>query len=272
VCGRHTDVVDVDRGLYGSLPYAAVGSGSPLVVFAGLTPVTGVAGDALVRSIVHPLLPLAGSRRLVVLNRRAGMPRGMTMAELAGEHADALRDAFAGPVDLVGTSTGGSIAAQLSADHGELVGRLVLISAACRLGPTGRALQAKVAESIRRGRYRRAAATAAAGLVPPRRGKIAAAVASWLLAGRLVHNPEDWADMATTIEAEDGFDLAACATPITAPTLIVAGRDDRFYSLGLFEQTAQLIAGSRLQLISDRGHITVTRDRRFIPALAAFLG
>lgn len=253
------------------MQYAAVGSGSPLVVFAGLMPVTGVASDAVVRSIVHPLVPLAGSRRLVVLNRRAGMPRGMTMAELAGEHADALRDAFAAPVDLVGTSTGGSIAAQLSADHGELVGRLALISAACGLGPTGRALQAKVAESIRRGRYRRAAATDAAGLVPPRRGKIAAAGAGWLLAGRLVHSPEDWADMTTTIEAEDGFDLAACAKPITAPTLIVAGRDDRFYSPGLFEQTAQLIAGSRLQLISDRGHITVTRDRRFTPTLAAFL-
>jgi surfactin synthase thioesterase subunit len=35
----------------------------------------------------------------------------MTMAELAGEHADALRDAFAAPVDLVGTSIGSSIAA-----------------------------------------------------------------------------------------------------------------------------------------------------------------
>jgi pimeloyl-ACP methyl ester carboxylesterase len=77
--------------------------------------------------------------------------------------------------------------------------------------------------------------------------------------------------MATTIEAEDGFDLAACATPITAPTLIIAGRDDRFYSPALFEQTAQLIAGSSLHLISDRGHITVTRDRRFTPTLAAFL-
>jgi pimeloyl-ACP methyl ester carboxylesterase len=234
-------------------------------------PVTGVASDVLVRSIVQPLLPLARSRRLVVVNRRAGLPRGMTMAELAGEHADALRATFTAPVDLVGTSTGGSVAAQLSADHGELVGRLVLISAACRLGPTGRTEQAEVAESIRRGRYRRAAAAAAAGLVPPRRGKIAAAIAGWLLAGRLVHSPEDWADMATTIEAEDGFDLAACEKPITVPTLIVAGRDDRFYSPALFEQTAQLVAGSHLHLISGRGHITVTRDRSFIPTLAAFL-
>jgi pimeloyl-ACP methyl ester carboxylesterase len=262
--------VNVDRGVYGSLPYAAVGGGSPLVVLAGLTPVTGVAGDGLVRSIVHPLLPLAGSRRLVVLNRRAGMPRGMTMAELAGEHAEALRDAFAAPVDLVGTSTGGSIAAQLSADHGELVGRLALISAACRLGPVGKALQAQIAASIRCGAYRRAAAIVAAGLVPPWRGKAVAAAAGWLLARRLVRGPGQWADMATTIEAEDGFDLASCPVPITAPTLIVAGRDDRFYSAALFRQTAQLIAGSHLHLISGRGHITVTRDRSFAPAVAAF--
>ena len=193
----------------------------------------------------------------------------MTMAELAGEHAEALRDAFAAPVDLAGTSTGGSIAAQLSADHGELVGRLALISAACRLGPVGKALQAQVAASIRRGAYRRAAAIAAAGLVPPWRGKVVAAAAGWLLA-RLVRGPGQWADMATTIEAEDGFDLASCPVPITAPTLIVAGRDDRFYNAALFGQTAQLIAGSHLHLISGRGHITVTRDRSFTPAVAAF--
>ena len=37
--------------------------------------------------------------------------------------------------------------------------------------------------------------------------------------------------MAVTIEAEDDFDLARCP-PIGAPTLILAGRDDRFYSPG----------------------------------------
>jgi pimeloyl-ACP methyl ester carboxylesterase len=235
-------------------------------------PVTGVAGDALVNSALHPLVSLAAARRLVVFNRRSALPRGMTMADLADEHADALRAGFGQPVDLVGTSTGGSIAAQLTADHGDLIGRLALISAACRLGPTGRALQARVAASIRRGSYRRAAATAAAGLVPPWRGKVVAAAAGWLLSRWLVHGPGDWADVATTIEAEDGFDLAACRAPITAPTLIIAGRDDRFYSPALFEQTARLIEGSRLHLISGRGHITVTRDRSFAATLAAFLG
>ena len=54
--------------------------------------------------------------------------------------------------------------------------------------------------------------------------------------------------MATTIEAEDAFDLAKCERPITAPTLIVVGREDRAYSPELFEETARLIAGSDLQM------------------------
>jgi hypothetical protein len=41
--------------------------------------------------------------------------------------------------------------------------------------------------------------------------------------------------MATTIESEDSFDLAACPT-IGAPTLILAGRDDRFYSRELLRK------------------------------------
>jgi hypothetical protein len=41
---------------------------------------------------------------------------------------------------------------------------------------------------------------------------------------------DDLADMATTIEAEDAFDLATCGSPIRAPTLILAGSADRFYS------------------------------------------
>ena len=39
-------------------------------------------------------------------------------------------------VDVVGTSTGGSIAQQLAADHPETVRRLALLSTACRLGTT----------------------------------------------------------------------------------------------------------------------------------------
>ena len=77
--------------------------------------------------------------------------------------------------------------------------------------------------------------------------------------------------MATTIEAEDVFDLAACARAIAAPTLIVAGEADRYYSPALFAETAALIPGSRLWLRSGRGHATVLADKRYASEVRGFL-
>jgi pimeloyl-ACP methyl ester carboxylesterase len=104
--------------------------------------------------------------------------------------------------------------------------------------------------------------------VPPRRGQLAAGVAGRLLGRRLVRG--DLSDMAATIEAEDGFDLARCPT-VRAPTLILAGRDDRFYSPELFAETAALIPGAVLHVFPGRGHITVMRDPGFRPAFTEFL-
>jgi pimeloyl-ACP methyl ester carboxylesterase len=77
--------------------------------------------------------------------------------------------------------------------------------------------------------------------------------------------------MATTIEAEDEFDLAACPT-VRSPTLLIAGGRDRFYERELFEETARLIPGCQLSLHGDRGHITVTGSPRTIADALAFLG
>jgi pimeloyl-ACP methyl ester carboxylesterase len=263
--------MEVERGVLGRLPFAAVGVGEPLVVLAGLSPATGVDGRGTVRTSLGPLLRLAKRRRLVLINRRAGLPRGMTMAELAGEHADGIAEGLGAPVDVAGISTGGSIAQQLATDRPDLVRRLVLASTACRLGPAGRELQRRIAARVRAGAHRQAYAVMAAGLVPPYRGRTAAAVAAWLAGPRLVSDAQGLADMATTIEAEDGFDLALCPAAIGARTLILAGGDDRFYSPALFEETARLIPGSELRVLPGRGHITVMSDGRFHAQLAAFL-
>jgi pimeloyl-ACP methyl ester carboxylesterase len=262
--------VEVERGALGQYPFAAVGAGDPVVVLAGLSPTTGVDDGGTVRTAIGPLAPLAKHRRLVVLNRRSGLPRGMTMAALAADHAAAIRRLDA-PVDVVGTSTGGSIAQQLAADHPDVVRRLVLVSTACRLGPVGRHMQRRIAARIRAGARRQAFAVMTGALVPARGGEIAVGALGWLLGPLLIRDPQGLDDMATTIEAEDEFDLATCREPIGAPTLILAGRDDRFYSPELFEETERLIPGSRLHVLDGRGHITVMRDRHLRAELAGFL-
>lgn len=263
--------VKLDRGLMGKLPFAAVGNGPPAVVLAGLSPTTGVEGDWFVRGSLASFRALAVNHRVYLLNRRAQLSRGITMAELAAEHADGLAAKFGEPVDVIGISTGGSIAQQLAADHPEVLRRLVLISTARRLDPGTRHEQAQVARLVRAGANRAACRLMVATLVPPWRGRTVAGAVAWLLGPQVIRDPQAWCDMATTIEAEDSFDLATCAESIESPTMIIGGARDRFYSSTSFEETARMISNARLQVVPRRGHITVMNDRTAMAALAAFL-
>ena len=257
--------------MIGRLPYLAMGSGPPLLFVGGLAPQAGVEAAGTEWMNASMLKPFAQRRRVLFVNRRKGLPRGMTMAELAQEHADAIRSLGAGPIEVVGISTGGSIAQQLAADHPDVVDRLLLLCAACRLGPEGRDLQRRVAARIRGGAQRQALAVMMAGLAPPGRGRLAVGTAAWLAGPRLIAGGDDLADMATTIEAEDAFDLAACRSPIRAPTVILAGSEDRFYSPDLFAETARLIARSRLRVFDGRGHVTVARHPEWSHEIERFV-
>jgi len=261
----------MERGMVGLLPCLQAGGGAPLLFVGGLSLQTGVDAPGTEWMTGSLLEPFAKQRRVVFVNRRAGLPRGMSMAELAAEHADAIRALGDGPVDVAGISTGGSIAQQLAADHPDVVRRLVLLCTACRLGPEGRILQRRIAARVRRGAHRQALAVMMAGLVPPRRGQHAAAAVAWLAGPRLLAGGDDLADMATTIEAEDAFDLASCRSPIRARTLILAGGEDRFYSPELFAETARLIPDSRLRVFEGRGHVTVARHPEWSGEIERFL-
>ena len=259
----------VREATIGRYPCLIAGSGAPLVVLAGLSPDAGVGRGPLRRMHEQALRPWTSGRRVFYLNRRAGLPVGLTMPMLAAEHAEAMRGEFGGPVDVLGLSTGGSIAQQLAADHPDVVRRLVLISTSCRLGPVARLAQRRVAARIRAGAGRRALAVMAAELVPPWRGRCIAAVVALALGSRWFP-ADELRDMATTIEAEDSFDLAECPA-IASPTLLIAGGRDRFYDLAILEETAALIPRCILSLHPRRGHITVTSSPRAIAEALQFL-
>jgi pimeloyl-ACP methyl ester carboxylesterase len=258
-----------EGSLHGGLPYLAVGQGPPLVVFSGLTAEHANPTGLERRFQLQSLKPLARHFTVYAVNRKPGLPVGATIKDLAGHYAEAIARQFPGPVLVHGISTGGSIAQQFAIDHPQLVRRLVLAATACRLSPHGREVQRRYAELTRQGRARRAYAALGPALAATVAGGRAFAALMWLVGGS--QRVEDPSDMLVTVAAEDTFDACPQLHRITAPTLLVAGGRDRYYSPELFRQTAARIPNGRLRLYPDKGHAGVLTHKPAIREIVAFL-
>jgi pimeloyl-ACP methyl ester carboxylesterase len=268
--GRASGALVVREGLLpGGLPYLAVGDGPPLVVFPGFTANHANPTGAARRFALRPLRSLARHFTLYLINRKPGLQPGDAMADLAGHYAHALEQVFAGPVPIIGISTGGSIAQQLAIDHPQLVRRLVLVATACRLGPAGRRMQRDLARFTLAGQPRRAWAATGPELATTTAGGRLYGALLWLFGPRL--GPKDPSDMLIVIDAEDRFDAASQLHRISAPTLILAGDRDRTYSAELFGETAERNPGARLRLYPGKGHAPIA-TLAYQPAVGELLG
>ena len=148
---------DVREGRIGrGLPWLNFGDGPPLAVFPGLGTTNANPAGIQRWGEVRMLSPLARSFTLHRIGRRVGLAPGTTMAGLAQDFAGALEEGFGTPVDVLGIFTGGSLALQLAADWPDLVRRLVVAGAACRLSEPGRAFQRRMADLAAAGAASRA--------------------------------------------------------------------------------------------------------------------
>lgn len=250
--------------LGGTLPVLTFGHGPDLVVLPGLEAASGNPAGLARRMEEARYAAYARSRSVHVVRRRVGIAPGTTMADLAGSLAAAITADLDAPVDVMGVSTGGSLALQLAVDQPQVVRRLVLVSAAARLSDDARATQRRWAERVRAGRRRQAAAGQAELM-----GGSAWAVAFWRAAlwlGAPLVVPDDPADLLRTVEAEDSYDVTARLGEVTAPTLLVAGARDHNYGADLLRRTAAGIPDARLRLHPRYGHAAATSSRR-VPAM-----
>jgi pimeloyl-ACP methyl ester carboxylesterase len=267
-------MLEVREGtMKGGLPYISVGEGPPLVVFVagGLTNANPTGWQR--RYEVSWLSPLArGGFTVYRVNRKIGLRRGVTMADLAGDYALALESEFASPVDVLGISTGGMIAQQFALDHPELLRRLVLGGAAYRLGPIAREAERRSAQFASGGQYRRSLAAMTPVFVASPLAQRLLGTIYWLMAP-LAGMGRTWdpTDMIATIEAEVAFDIGERLGEIRAPTLLICGKRDRAFSPELFRQTAERIPRARLIVYEERGHGGSLRDRRFARDVVSFL-
>jgi len=235
------------------LPYNRLGHGPRiLVVFQGLLfenkPLTGLSAWFMLSMYKF----LKQEYTTYIVTRKPGLPDGYSMQNMADDYAVMIREEFAPPVDVIGASTGGSIAQHFAADHPDLVRRLVLHSSAYTLGDAAKNVQMRIGHLARQRKWREACAVLLGFVISRNRfGKIAVSLGSLLMSSTA---PNDPSDLIVTVEAEDKHDFKDRLAEITAPTLVIAGDQDPFYTETLFRETADGIPNARLILYAGKGH------------------
>ena len=260
--------LNVSEGtLSGGLPYLRFGAGPRLIVLRGFTTTHDNPRGLQRRFEVRMLAPLAARFDVYAVNRAPGLAPGSTMADIAMQHADAFRAEFGKPVDLLGISSGGSIALQVAADHPDVVRRLVLLAAAYRIGPEAAAAQMRYIDAVAEGR-RGAQHLAAVKVSSPIGAKLLAPI-MWLFDP--LARPKDPSDMVAFARAEDKFDLGQRLGDVTAPTLVIAGERDNVYGLELLKATASGVRDGRLVVYPDASHASTMTHKRLGGDVADFL-
>jgi pimeloyl-ACP methyl ester carboxylesterase len=238
--------------LHDDIPYLRSGQGPPLVMVLGLSSEHQIPKGWDRRFALSSAAPLERHFTVHCVSRKRGLKPGESMSDIAGHLAAAIEHDLNEPVFLQGTSTGGSVALQLTIDRPDLVRRLVVTASAYRLGPAGRALQAEVARLLRAGDTTEALTVLTTGILPPPLRGPMRPVAR--LAARKMR-PKDSTDMLVTLDAEDVFDVEGDLPRVAAPTLVIGGTKDLFYPRDLFEGTAAGVQDGRVHLFDGWGHL-----------------
>ena len=250
------------------LPYACIGSGARnLVVFNGLEFQHKPPSAIILRMSTGYLRELEDSYKIYIVGRKPRLPPGYSLRDMSDDYAVMIKNDLGNRADIIGVSTGGTIAQHFAIDHPDLVGRLILVMTGFRLTVEGKELQREVADLVRKGKRR--AASALLGTAIIQKG-IAKHFFKWFMGmmGPLMI-PADALDGIVEIEAEDSHDLSDRLDRIKADTLVIGGEEDFFYPV---RETARKIPNARLVLYPNLGHNAMfARSRQFGEEIKAFL-
>lgn len=256
----------------GEFPYVRIGSGPEnLVILPGLTLENEPPGRLTAWTYRLGFGRFADGHTVYVINRRRGMPPGYTTRDMAADCARVM-DGELGPSRLMGFSTGGDIAQHVALDHPELVTRLLLVVSASRLSAEGRETCERWRALAVERRWRELRADMAAVTVTSDANKRVARALMNVFGGLVLGTPSDPSDFITTLEADLAHDTTALLGGISAPTLVIGGDEDPFFSEPILRETAGGIPAATLRVYEGVGHgVTKECKRRYEDDALAFL-
>jgi pimeloyl-ACP methyl ester carboxylesterase len=214
--------------------------------------------------------------------------RSYSVAALAGRVARWVERAGRGPVHLFGNSLGGAVAVRLAATRPDLVRTLTLISPAMPFLDPRRSVQGRLLPLLLLPRAERLAARQLATIEPAALARLVIeacfADVTRFPEQRMAEAVEEatlrytvpWYTSAyiRTLRGLVGSFLRAYlpgsgslwrnAARITAPTLVVAGRQDQLVDIRVAPQAARTIPDSRLLILDGVGHVAQMEVPRLV--------
>ena len=257
----------------GEFPYVRIGSGPEnLVILPGITldnePPTRFAAWTYRLGFGR----FARDYAVYVINRRRGMPPGYTTRDMAADYAAVLEQEL-GPSHIMGFSTGGDIAQHVALNHPGALQSLILVVSASRLSEEGRKTCERWLMLARKGRWQELRADMASVNVTSEANKRLARMFITAFGRFVLKAPSDPQDFLTTLEADLGHDTTGRLGEISAPTLVIGGTEDPFFSEGILRETAGGIPEATLRLYEGVGHgVPKERKRRYEEDVLAFIG
>ncbi len=219
---------------------------------------------------LFPLLP--DGYKIVRFDKRghglSGLPSGeWSMQDLVEDTAQFLRALHIEDCLFVGLSIGGIIAQGLAASHPELVRAMVIANTGARIG-TPEMWQERIDAVQAGGVEALADAIMQRWFAKSYHQKRTLEMAGWR--NMLTRTPaEGYIGCSRAIAATDYREQTA---KLTLPTLAIAGAEDGSTPPELVKETADLVAGSRYELIDDAAHLTcVEQTGTFARLLIRFM-
>ena len=256
----------------GEFPYVRFGSGPEnLVILPGLTLDNEPENRFAAWTYRLGFGRFARDYAVYVINRRRGMPPGYTTQDMAADYAAVLEQKL-GPSHIMGFSTGGDIAQYVALNHPGALRSLVLVVSACRLSEEGREICERWLTLAREGRWQELRADMASVAVSGETNKRLARAFVRVFGRLVLRVPSDPQDFLTTLGADLGHDTTGRLGEISAPTLLVGGNEDPFFSEDLLRETAEKVPGAALRVYEGVGHgVPKERKRRYEEDALAFL-
>lgn len=139
------------------LPYNKLGSGSEtMIIFQGLLFENKPLKGSMAKSFIKAYSFLAKDYTVYIVTRKPDLPEGYTIQNMADDYAQMIKEEFKTPMDILGVSTGGSIAQQFAAANPDLVKKLIIHSSAYSLNEKAKKLQLEVGELARQYKWKKA--------------------------------------------------------------------------------------------------------------------